>query len=132
MTVLSRMMYGMIYELPKDQIGKVPFYLYHMNRMFEDGIIQVRLAESEAQRRVAFLTIYRLANKLVKDNKSLKGNSLSDRNGDGKVDIFQANVITTTNPVTNSYNTLETDSCVVADFNIIRDDQNDSGYIYPL
>ena len=68
-TVLSRMMYGMKYELPKNQVGKVPFFTYHMNKMIEDGIVNIRLPYDNAQRRVAFLTIFRLSSKLRRDNK---------------------------------------------------------------
>lgn len=126
------MIYGMKYEISKEEVGRVPFYAYHMNKMYEDGIIKARLANINAQRRVAFLTIYRLADKLVWDTKKTPN---KDRNGDGTPDVYQPNVITTTNPVLGTHNTLESSNCVFADYDIIREKAygiDDIGYNYPL
>lgn len=65
MTVLSRMLYGRKYDISDDEIGKVPFYQYHLDNLVSQGIFNHRLPEIEVQRYMVFYTLYRLANKMV-------------------------------------------------------------------
>ncbi len=66
-TVLSRTLYGDLYEVPMDKRSEYPFYTLHMERMFQDKIITRKIPNTFATRRALFLTIYRLAQKLVDD-----------------------------------------------------------------
>lgn len=65
MTILSRMLYGKTYEQTQVESEAHPFYEHHMDKIYKEGIIKMKKPELPSQRYVLFLTLYRLAQKLV-------------------------------------------------------------------
>jgi len=65
MTVLSRMLYGDTYEQKEPESEAHPFYEHHMEKLYAEGLIKVKDPLSHAYRYVPFLTLYRVAQKLL-------------------------------------------------------------------
>lgn len=67
MTILSRMLYGNKYELQPSEVDVYPFYQHHMDKIYAEGLVKLKDPEQLSQRYVVFLTLYRLAQRLVKN-----------------------------------------------------------------